>query len=184
MTLPTPEELNAYDMAPVAAMFKSCPEISYLYSPAGIEHYRLLRWIGEKYVGKSIYDIGTYMGLSAGCFAYSGNNSVWTFDTSFDAFKLNIPHRGIWSEIVRDENCIPVNLLRANIIFVDTWHNGFMEHKIYNLLIANDWKGILIYDDIYYNDAMKAFWAGINHPGKIDATNIGHSTGTGIIEFI
>jgi hypothetical protein len=183
MTLPTPEVLNAYDMSPVAAMFKSCPEISYLYSPAGIEHYRLLRWVGENYSGKVIFDIGTYMGLSAGCFTHSNRNTVWTYDISFDALKLKEPHYNIWEEIVGDENCVPVNLLKANIIFVDTWHNGVMERKIYDQLLAANWKGLLIYDDIYYNDAMREFWASLPEP-KIDATNIGHSTGTGIIEFI
>ncbi len=182
MTLPTEQELNAYDMSPVAAMFKSCTEISYLYSPAGIEHYRLLRWVGEGCHGKVMFDIGTYMGLSAGCLDYSGENIVHSFDTNFGAVKL-LGDRPVNYVKAETDESIPSNLLIADIIFVDTWHNGIMERKIYDQLVAGDWKGILIYDDIYYNDAMKEFWASLPEP-KIDATYLGHATGTGIIEFI
>jgi hypothetical protein len=184
MTLPTEQELNAYDMSPVAAMFKSCPEISYLYSPAGVEHYRLLRWIGEKYSDKMIFDIGTYMGLSAGCLNYSGENKVYTFDINFGAVKLNQDEEMEYIKLDSEENTPSLAaLVEADIIFVDTWHNGIMERKIYDQLVAADWKGILTYDDIYYNDAMKEFWASLPEP-KIDATYLGHATGTGIIEFI
>lgn len=183
MTLPTIEELNAYDMAPVAAMFKPCPELSYLFDAAGFNHYRLLRWIGEHSDGKLIYDVGTYMGLSAGSLQYSGKNMVKTFDTSFAALKLKSVHTNILTKEVVNENDIPENLTDANIILVDTWHNGIMERKIYDELVAANWKGLLIYDDIYYNASMKGFWQSLPEP-KIDATNIGHSTGTGIIEFI
>jgi hypothetical protein len=40
--------------------------------------------------------------------------------------------------------------------------------------------GTLILDDIYLNDDMVNFWNQINDD-KIDATNIGHSTGTGVV---
>jgi hypothetical protein len=183
MTLPTEQELNAYDMSPVAAMFKSCPEISYLYSPAGVEHYRLLRWIGEQDWAKRVFDIGTYMGLSAGCFAYLKKNTVRTVDIAFTALKLTPPLYNILLSTAEHENAIPVYMSTADVIFVDTWHNGIMERKIYDQLVAANWKGILIYDDIYYNASMKGFWQSLPEP-KIDATNIGHSTGTGIIEFI
>lgn len=183
MTLPSKKELDSMDMSEVAKMFNPCPEISYLFDAAGFNHYRLLRWIGENNYGKLIFDIGTFMGLSAGSFAYSDNNIIHTFDTSFAAMKLQPLETVIKNKVV-NETDIPDNLTDANIILVDTWHNGIMERKIFDTLVAANWKGILIYDDIYYNASMKAFWESIDHPGKIDVTAIGHSTGTGIIEFI
>lgn len=183
MILPTKEELNAYDMSQVAQHFTPCPEIGYLFDAAGFNHYRLLRWVGEKYNKHIIFDIGTYMGLSAGSLAYSGY-VIDTFDTNFSANKLKIGHLPVTFHKAVSEDAIPENLADASVVLVDTWHNSVMERKIYDQLVQKGWKGLLIYDDIYYNDAMKAFWSSIDHPGKIDATDIGHSTGTGIIEFI
>lgn len=183
MTLPTKPELDAYNMAEVSAMFKSCPELSYLFDAAGFNHYRLFRWIGDNSHGKIIFDIGTYMGLSAGSLGHSGNNLVHTFDTSFDAMKLRHDTANIFKKQVVSEDDIPENLTDADIILVDTWHNGIMEKRIYDTLVAAKWKGLLIYDDIYYNASMKGFWQSLPDP-KIDATDIGHSTGTGIIEFV
>lgn len=54
----------------------------------------------------------------------------------------------------------------------------------------NSYKGILILDDIYFNNSMKGFWGSITEK-KYDLTNVGHKelgnlnipTGTGLVDF-
>jgi hypothetical protein len=107
---------------------------------------------------------------------------ITSYDTDFS--HLHLKDKGLFNFVqAMSTNEFYSDILSTNIIFVDTWHEGKMERAVYDFLVANNWKGVLIYDDIYYNDAMKAFWASLPEP-KIDATHIGHSTGTGIIEFI
>lgn len=181
MNLPTRKELNAYDMQPIMDLFNPVPEVAFINEPAGVNHYRLLRWIGTQ--SKVISDIGTYMGFSAGCLGYNGA-TVFTYDTDFSKVHFkNKPHNIALID-ADNENGFIERIINTNVILVDTWHEGKMEQDIYNYLLLIGWKGVLIYDDIYYNDAMKLFWASITHPGKVDATYIGHATGTGIIEFI
>ena len=44
------------------------------------------------------------------------------------------------------------------------------------------YKGYLMLDDIYYNDAMRNFWSSIVEE-KYDISNIGHHSGTGLVIF-
>lgn len=184
MNLPSKKELDAIDMADLMALCDKCPELSYMQERAGLNHYRLLRWISNVYPAALIYELGTYMGFSALCLADGINCKVITYDMAFGAVKWKTRPSNIEVRLADTEEYFDKSISNATIIFVDTWHNGIMERAVYDYLISVRWKGILIYDDIYYNDAMKEFWASIDHPGKIDATDIGHLTGTGIIEFI
>lgn len=181
MILPTKQELDAYDMQPIMDMFNPVPEVAFINEPAGVNHYRLLRWFGERF--NEIADIGTYMGFSAAALAYSGKDVV-SFDTTFEHRHLKLKAlSNIHFHLSSSTDVFPQWVENCDLVLVDTWHEGIMERNIYNWLVKNNWKGVLIYDDIYYNDAMREFWESLPEP-KIDATHIGHITGTGIIEFI
>lgn len=181
MTLPTKEELDNMNMQPIMDLFNPVPEVQFINEPAGVNHYRLLRWFGERF--SRIADIGTYMGFSAACLMGNGNVVV-SYDTDFKHRHLKLK---MLSEIhfikIKDTEAFDGLIGQADLILVDTWHEGKMERAIYDYLVSINWKGVLIYDDIYYNDAMKQFWQSLPEP-KIDATHVGHLTGTGIIEFI
>ena len=82
-------------------------------------------------------------------------------------------------------------LLNAKLIFIDTAHNGDFEYKVIKYLIDNNYKGIVILDDIYWNGKMFYFWQAIKIK-KTDLTLIGHGdgsgpngniSGTGLIDF-
>lgn len=189
MILPTKQELDAYDMQPVMDLFNPVPEVAFINEPAGVNHYRLLRWLGGYTITNSVTpmpifdaaDIGAYMGFSAACLAMGGKY-VTSYDTDFSHLHLKKEISVRFTKVYHAHSFYS-EILNTNLILVDTWHEGKMERDIYDFLVANNWKGVLIYDDIYYNDAMKEFWASLPKP-KIDATHIGHLTGTGIIEFI
>lgn len=182
MTLPSAKELNEIDMSDILSNVIDCPEKSYISAYAGKEHYRLLRWISENHPYKHIAEIGCYMGLSTLCLAANKNNMVTTFDINFDALKW-VAHPGNVTRLQTfGEDAFYPGVVYSDIIFVDTWHNGVMEEALYNYLTSIKWNGLLILDDIFLNDAMTAFWRKVRHD-KMDATTLGHSTGTGIIEM-
>ena len=178
--LPTKEELNAIDMAPILANIKECPEKKYVDMPAGVEHYRLLHWLGHQHTFAVIKEIGTYMGFGAMCLAANEDNAIHTYDLDFGPVKwINRPFNvtPVKSFVVDD---FDKGVGGAEVIFVDTWHNGIMEKKLLDHLVNKDWHGLLIYDDLHYNDAMREFWRSVQQE-KYDLTEIGHVTGTGLI---
>lgn len=182
MTLPTKEELDALDMMPIYNQFRPVPEREYLLAPAGAEHYRLLKWVSHNIQG--VFDeIGVYMGLGTACLASSLKNVVTGWDVDLQFLNWRSTPVNVHLSFSINEEWYSKSISKSNLVLIDAWHNGYLEQDIFNYMIEEDFKGILIYDDIYYNDAMKTFWNNISHPGKIDATHIGHSTGTGIIDF-
>ena len=57
------------------------------------------------------------------------------------------------------------------------------ELKMIEFLLEKGWTGVIILDDIYKGCQMQDFWNGLSIPGwtKIDVTELGHSSGTGIL---
>jgi hypothetical protein len=73
-------------------------------------------------------------------------------------------------------------LLSSKIILLDTFHDGGFELEFLNYLKGINYSGVLILDDIHLNNEMKSFWENINED-KLDITNIGHGSGTGVVYF-
>jgi hypothetical protein len=71
-------------------------------------------------------------------------------------------------------------LSESKIILLDTFHDGTFENEFLNYLKRINYSGTLILDDIHLNNEMKLFWDGLNDD-KLDLTNIGHQTGTGVV---
>jgi len=188
----TNAELDDIDMMPIYEQFPAIPEREYLLNKSGIDHYRLLVWLSlqaeRNGTSSSIIELGTYQGLSAACLAVNPSIYLSSFDTDFRYLQWKAPlssSKNIRFLLVNDEDALPdaAFLLYADIIFCDTWHNGKMEKELFEVLKKWNWVGLLIYDDIYYNNAMKEFWNSIDHPRKADISHLGHITGTGIIDF-
>ena len=73
-------------------------------------------------------------------------------------------------------------LLEAPFIMLDTFHDGGFEREFILELLKNNYKGMVLCDDIYLNDEMKSFWEWVPLQ-KIDVSKYGHWSGTGIILF-
>jgi hypothetical protein len=159
----------------------------YLMDVPGQEHYTLLEWIGARFPGKTILDIGTYRGASALALVASGRCPVVTIDCYEHTSPAFADVPGIarvlddavdWleteeaAEIVRD----------CPVIMLDVLHDGWTERHIYRKLEELGFNGILLLDDINLNDPMIRFWNDIERP-KLDLTRIGHHTGTGAVLF-
>lgn len=184
---PTLEEVNSVDLSPMYSLFKFFPEvtngdINYLERPAGVEHYRLLGWLSNQIDNSIISEVGTCDGMGLLALCLNQSNKVLSYDIQDYTMKHLTPSNG--TRVICDKNFNYYNdVVKSSIIFYDANHNGNDEYNFFLELKKLNWQGVLVYDDIYFNDAMKSFWEKIDIR-KEDWTDIGHlSCGTGVIFF-
>lgn len=150
---------------------------------SGEEHYRLLLFLSKLYNNTVISDIGTNKGASALALSENQSNKVISIDIEDvkDKEWTNRPNNCsfIISDILYDENIFK-KVLESKLIFLDIDHLYTNEIRIYKKLIENNWKGVLICDDIHLNLEMKKFWEEVQSK-KINITRYGHYSGTGAI---
>ena len=87
----------------------------------------------------------------------------------------------------RDDNDIDFN--KVKIIVIDIDPHGMKvagkeeELRMIEHVLKKGWSGVIILDDIYKGCQMQDFWNGLSIPGltKIDVSELGHSSGTGIL---
>jgi predicted O-methyltransferase YrrM len=157
----------------------------------GKQHYKLLAYLSIQ-IGGQIIELGTHHGTSALALCHNAQAKITTWDISDKYSAIGRPnnlHRRTGNILEID----PLSLLLADLIFLDTDHDGFFEKQILDFLQQNSFKGLLLLDDIYFNDAMLKFWQSIDMP-KFDLTKIGHGktrqrgtptgkSGTGMVAF-
>lgn len=161
---------------------------------AGIEHYKLLAYLSNQINSSIIFNIGTHQGLNAAALSSNKNNAVFTFDfvdnISTEDKQLLWPNNNV---IFSTDDLLDNNvrskwkdmLLNSSIIFIDIDpHKGTREYNFYLWLKENNYKGILILDDIHYFKEMRDnLWHKIPSSEKYDATSVGHWSGTGFVTF-
>lgn len=156
---------------------------------SGQEHYHLLKQLSTQINEKEIFDIGTWMGASALALAFNQTNTVHSFDLihSYSLTKrsnivyhlanivTDTPDRELWKE----------RILASPLIFLDIDpHEGKDEYIFYEWLRDNNYKGVLICDDIHHFEGMRTnFWSKIPNEFKTDLTSQGHWSGTGKVQF-
>jgi hypothetical protein len=151
------------------------------------EHYRLLShlsWQLER--GETVVDVGTYMGFSALALSHNQTARVVSYDITqsipaTSEFFTPLHRATIDFRLGNVLDDLPT-LLHAPIMMLDTNHDGAFERQFVAELTRLDYKGIVLCDDIYLNDAMKSFWNDVVHT-KLDLTSVGHWSGTGAILF-
>lgn len=161
--------------------------------PPGKNHYKLLAYIGNLFNSVTIIELGTHHGTSSLALSTNKKNTIITYDVS-DRYGINPQPDNV---IRRIGNIFDLNeqerMLTAAVIFLDTAHEGDFEWQVYTYLRDNNYKGILILDDIHWNDAMRKVWNDIKIT-KYDVTDIGHGecivgpdnyniSGTGLVDF-
>jgi hypothetical protein len=161
---------------------------SYLGEP-GVEHYKLLALLSTYFNDVEIFDIGTYhcRGTSTAALSYNDNNKVISFNVNVSNLPRLKPNcqsfqRNLWNPSARE--FWKERLLKSPLIFLDLHpHDGKMEFEFYNWLKDNEYKGILILDHIWhFKDMRDNLWSKISIT-KYDLTVLGHSYGTGIVDF-
>jgi hypothetical protein len=173
-----------------------------LESP-GIEHYFFLASVGLQLQNKKIIEFGTHFGRSAYIMAYgnrklSNNNNIITYDIEnllidgiFENTDIDYRLEDLFDPKNREKN--KDHILSSDIIFIDIDpHEGVLEYDMYVWLRDNDYKGIILFDDIHLDvghmnvftgNSMKQFWSKVDDKYKIDLTHVGHWSGTGLVCF-
>lgn len=169
----------------------------------GKEHYLFLASLGMQLKNKKIIELGTHQGVSSialnyGNKKYNNNNTIITYDICdvlipniFNNTDIIFKIENMFDPIIREKN--RENLLSSDIIFIDIDpHVGILELDMYNWLRDNQYKGIILFDDIhldaghmgvYTENSMKKFWSKLDDKYKLDLTNVGHWSGTGLVCF-
>lgn len=160
----------------------------YFTSPAGREHYKVLAYLASQCSdGDTVYDIGTYVGMSAIALATNEKVDVITYDifNHFDNPTIKQHVHSIKNIEFRLGDCLGdlEELSKATLIVLDIEpHDGVEEMKIIEALKEAGFRGICVCDDIYVNEGMKQFWGAVPLK-KVDITQYGHWSGTGVIVF-
>lgn len=151
--------------------------------PAGQSEYRLYAYLSTFFNKTTILDIGTRLGGSALALSYNPSNHVISYDI-FEHGASSIEKENItWKveDFMKDET---INWTKVSIIVIDVDpHDGSKERVMMDWLREKGWKGILIHDDIGPDwPETKLMWDEIPEK-KFDVTEIGHMSGTGIVNF-
>ena len=175
------------------------------------QYYVILSHLSTYFNNSIIVDMGTLTGGSAQALAYNKSNTVYTYDVLEDGTAIqrfarveceNIKYiigdciRDNWTGMVMLDGVLPMSdkkiFLSSELIFLDVDpHDGRQENDVLNFLISNNWKGIMVCDDIGLgkeipnsHPPMREWWDRIDLP-KYDISNniYASGTGTGIICF-
>lgn len=147
----------------------------------GTEAYKLYAYLSKKFNGGVILDIGTRFGNSALCLSHNAKNHVISYNIveegASDIEKKNIT----WKIADFTQDSIDYSKVKLILIDVDP-HDGRKEPKMISHIVKSGYKGLILLDDIKKGGSMQSMWNSITHPKK-DITNVGHVSGTGILEI-
>lgn len=164
---------------------ENVPPYNQQYFPmaSGQEHYRLLVHLGYCFNGVTIADLGTNRGASALALGQNKSNKIYTLDIE-NILENDIKMDNVEFEIgnFMENEEIQKKILSSEMILLDLNHEYVYEIWIYDFLVRNNWKGMMVCDDIHYFEGMRRFWSEVSHK-KVDLSKYGHSAGTGCILF-
>ena len=167
--------------------------------PCGKEHYFFLASLSSQFTNKKIIELGTHNGRSALALGFNELCTVYTYDienlliNEMNHYKnVKFSLNNLFDPIVREKN--KEHILSADLIFIDIDpHEGVMELEMFNWLKNNNYKGLILFDDIHLgqghmgvntgNSMQKTLWNNIEDKYKIDLTSVGHWSGTGLVSF-
>lgn len=156
---------------------------SYPYLKYEKEHYRLLTYLSKVNNNIVIIDAGTSQGHSCLALAQNPKNKIITYDIMDKNFPFFNEYKNIEFKKLDINKEVPKIIKSAKIILLDIDpHDGNQEKIFTDYLIEIGYKGYVLCDDIHLNQGMINWWSSIEIE-KYDLTEIGHVSGTGLINF-
>jgi hypothetical protein len=153
------------------------------------EHHPLLTKLSKEHKNSILIDIGTHLGASAYSLSREPSNRIYSFDI---LHKRELPK--LQNVTYHLDNLMTAEgrekwkdfLLQSAFILLDIDpQDGFLEYEFYEWLRDNNYQGFVVCDDIWHFEGMrKNFWYKIPYEHKIDITDEGHFSGTGIVRFV
>jgi len=186
------EDLSSIEFDEYYNSYSNIVNIDEFYGAPGREHYRLLAHLSTLFDNVDIIDISTHMGSSSLALSYNKLNTVYTFDIDnriSDENKLIFPGNIKFNYLNLFDPGTQLEwsdkILSSPLIFLDIDpHDGELEYDFYLFLKENNYQGLLILDNIWYFKKMRDnFWYKIPTEDKLDITNMGHWSGTGLVQF-
>lgn len=178
--------VNSIDLSSLVSYCDWHDNSKFFNLSAGNEHYKLLAYLASKIKCKHYIDIGTYFGFSALALSSDINKQVITYDICDwipEKGSNTINQRTNITRKIMDCKKDIESLISTDLIVLDIDpHDGIEERHIMDTLEVNGYRGIVVLDDIHVNDNMNTFWNNISQK-KIDVTNVGHFSGSGIVIF-
>lgn len=149
----------------------------------GKSEYCLYAYLSNYFSNTIILDIGTGGGGSSKAFSTNPTNKIISFDLSVRRQippTENVEYR--IGQFIEDKT---IDYQNVSIIMIDVDpHDGIKEPIMLDYLKKINWSGLLIMDDIkfYRFPELEAYWHSLPDE-KYDLTDIGHDSGTGLINF-
>lgn len=157
----------------------------FLFSlPAGETEYRLYSYISSLFNGVTILDIGTRNGNSAVALSSNEKNNVITYDIIETSSYQKLKKHNI-ELIVGDFTQSGIDFSNIPVIMIDVDpHDGSQEKVMFEYLESIGWEGLVILDDTRRDmwPRIAEFIDSIQYIVH-DVTDIGHFSGTAIVEF-
>tara|TARA_B100001113_G_scaffold264419_1_gene219361 strand:- start:504 stop:1130 length:627 start_codon:yes stop_codon:yes gene_type:complete len=168
----------------------------------GVSEYQLYAYLSSKVNDSIILDIGTHKGGSALSLSYNERNKIRSYDIK-EQGASTIKKDNITWHIGQFTEDSQIDWDNVSIIMLDVgWHTGKEEREMMQFLRDKDWKGILLHDDIdtpLSQETRSAnpkllhmpeiLWFDNNNmwneipEEKFDLSDIGHCSGTGLVNF-
>lgn len=158
------------------------------------ESYRFLAALVKVLAPRKVVEVGTFRGLGTISLAHFGPDRVITYDViPHDEFgnsslRAQDVNRGIEQRLgdLSDPSFFASqleDLRQAELIFMDGPKDGTFEFRLTELLLKHlsGSGALLVFDDIKLPN-MVGFWRSLPLP-KLDATSLGHYTGTGLVRM-
>ena len=159
--------------------------------------YHLYAFLSTLFDDSIILDVGSQYGNSALAFSYNESNHVISYEidpwysneTYHTKTRRDIERDNItWRDIdFRDDEDIDYEKVKIILIDIDPHGHKIAgkeeELRMIEHLLEKGWSGVLIFDDINKGCQMQDFWNELSISGwtKIDVSELGHSSGTGIL---
>tara|TARA_A100001035_G_scaffold223329_1_gene183801 strand:- start:1503 stop:2102 length:600 start_codon:yes stop_codon:yes gene_type:complete len=150
---------------------------------AGQSEYRLYAWLSKQFNNTTILDVGTRTGGSALALSYNEKNQVISYDLMEQGASQIQKDNITWKiQDFRSDDTLDWKNISIIMIDVDP-HDGVQEVEMMEFLNEVGWKGIMLLDDIGPGwPEVQDMWDEIPEE-KLDVTEIGHMSGTGLVNF-
>ena len=182
----------------VPSRYQGGSHLRYYLAGAGLEHYNLLCFIASRIqTGGTVAEVGAAVGLSGLALACNPRVPMFSYDIvdgrAVAMSELNISGPAlqaahpnafyvVGNALARDN---AKKLFAADAILLDTVHRPYtvpFEIEFFQALQDSCYAGVVICDDIDEHDEMRRWWASIRLKKHV-LTDIGHGSGTGVVDF-
>lgn len=146
----------------------------------GREHFKLLSAISSLFSNQKIFEAETSMGLSSLALSTNPDVLVISYDNENSKILNKSPDNVEYNlgNLRTDRD-----LLSSPFILIDmNQHDGIQEHLLHTFLLESNYKGLVLWDNIFCNNIISEWWNNLPVK-KHDITNAGHWSGTGLINY-